>query len=35
MIPGVRRLDRLTVEADLATPDDLVALTTVMWEVTP
>ncbi|MDX2968108.1 M55 family metallopeptidase [Kribbella solani] len=35
MIPGVRRLDRLTVEADLATPDDLVALTTVMWELTP
>jgi D-aminopeptidase len=35
LVPGVRQIDAVTLEADVATPDELVALVTLWYETTP
>ena len=35
LIPGMRQLDRLRLEFDAESPDQLVAICTLLWEMTP
>jgi D-amino peptidase len=35
LIPGMRQIDRLRLEFDADSPDQLIAVCTLLWETTP